>query len=234
MLDHPMNPIKSDLISDAYAISPFSSIADLGACWGVNGAYSFFAEQVAGERFERGVIVDQNITELTRERASPKIELVSALLGSDEARQAVGKVDALIMFDILLHQVGPDWDEFLKSWIQQTDTLIIYNQMWIQSAGKSIRFIDNGREWYKENVYFTNLDGIDNWFNQHDQFDAQQNKPKKDIHNFWQWGITASDLISVITEAGFDLELMKNYGPWGPERPWIVNNGFVFVRSRYR
>ena len=60
------------------------SIIDVGACWGVNGAYTFHA--LASGKIERAVIVDGNITSLTRERATgdARIELRQGNIGDAE------------------------------------------------------------------------------------------------------------------------------------------------------
>ena len=58
VLDNPLVPHKTELISIAHEISPFRSFADLGACWGVNGGYSLHARHVAGNAFTKGYILD--------------------------------------------------------------------------------------------------------------------------------------------------------------------------------
>lgn len=77
-------PEKLELIDIAYELTDFRSFADLGACWGVDGAYTFHAAELCGNELDRAVIVDGNLTPLTRERAGahPRVELVQALLGS--------------------------------------------------------------------------------------------------------------------------------------------------------
>ena len=135
VLDNPLIPHKLELIDTAYRLKPFRSFADLGACWGVNGGYSFHTRSLCGQNFDQGYIVDQTITPLTTERALKfnDLKLTPAMLGSTKAREAVGKVDTLIMFDILLHQVAPDWDQFIGEWLPYTDTVIVYNQNWFKS-----------------------------------------------------------------------------------------------------
>ena len=63
----------------------------------------------------------------------------------------MGQVGAVIMFAILLHQVKPDWNDFLLAWSRQTDTLVIQNQNWLKTP-RTVRFIDRGLEWYRRNV----------------------------------------------------------------------------------
>lgn len=143
--DLPTKPEKMELLDIAHELTGFRSFADLGGCWGVNGAYAFHAAGLCGGELERAVIVDGNVTPRTRQRATayPKLELVQGLLGERTAMEAVGRVDALIMFDILLHQVDPDWDEFLRLWLERARTVIIFNQNWLGTP-KTIRFVDRG------------------------------------------------------------------------------------------
>lgn len=235
MLDRSIIPHKGKLIEIAHALRPIKSFADLGGCWGVNGGYAFHAAEIAGYGLDRGYVVDQHITPMTRQRAEalPKINLVKAMLGSAEAREAVGKVDALIMYDILLHQVSPDWDQFITSWLPHTEMLIIYNQNWLKSD-KTIRFIENGLDWFKDNVVYVDEKSLENWFVEHDKFDENQKKLRRDVHNFWQWGITPNDMINLMVKNGFDLLFMKRFGTFSASKPWIVNDGLVFVRSEFR
>lgn len=235
MLDRPTNPNKTRLIERAFEISPFRSFADLGGCWGVNGGYAFHARKVIGDQFERGCIVDQHITPLTQERAvaAPGVELITGMLGSAESRAAVGKVDALIMYDIVLHQVAPDWNEFVLNWLGSANVLIIYNQNWLKDRN-TVRFVDQGFEWFRDNVFFTDEKNLKRWFEQHHELDVAQQKLKRDAHNYWQWGITPNDMIDLLYTHGFDLAFMKDYGPFSPRKPWIVNHGMVFARSKFR
>ena len=48
-LDREILPHKTDLIDRALAIHKIRSVVDLGACWGVNGGYSFHAMSKASE-----------------------------------------------------------------------------------------------------------------------------------------------------------------------------------------
>jgi hypothetical protein len=225
---------KAKLLETAYQLKHFKSFADLGGCWGVNGGYAFHARGLCDQNFERGYIVDQYITPLTIERANeyPDIQLVSAMLGSAEAIEIVGKIDAIIMYDILLHQVAPNWDQFILDWLQVADTVIIYNQNWFKSH-KSVRFVDCGLDWYLKNVYFNNNeDGLREWFASHYLFDEQQSKNKRDIHNWWQWGITPHDIIDVFASNNFDLLYTNTYGQFAAF-PWIINQGMIFSRSSF-
>ncbi|MYA09832.1 MAG: hypothetical protein F4060_02515 [Holophagales bacterium] len=219
-------------------MTEFRSFADLGGCWGVNGAYAFRAAELCGSTLKRGFVLDGNITPQTRETAArhPKVRLVETLLGSREAHDAVGYVGAVIMFDILLHQVNPDWNDFLLAWSQQTDTLVIYNQNWLKTP-RTIRFVDRGLGWYRRNVVVwedenqsTELDG---WFARHHERDSR-GRLERDSYDFWQFGIRPLEMINLLAHHGFELvHMTRDAMPFGPKWPWIVNDGMVFRRAAY-
>ena len=232
MLDRQPFPHKLRLIELAYEIMPFRSFADLGACWGVHGAYAFHAAKICGSHLERGCVVDGEITPLTRERAAeyPGITLIEGALGAKEVRDTVGETDCLIMYDVLLHQVDPDWDRFILDYLPSTRMCIVYNQNWTRSED-TIRFVDKGIEWFKENVYYSNEAMLEKWFSEHDRHDPHQGKSMKDVHNYWQWGIVRKDIVSLFQKNGFTPQFIRTYGPFNRERPWIVNEGMIFVRQ---
>jgi len=135
------------------------------------------------------------------------------------------------MYDILLHQVAPDWDEFLDKWSPGKKCVIVYNQNWTRTP-HTVRFIEEGGlDWYKENVYYTNEEILTKWFESHDELAPDQGKKRRDVHNFWQWGIVKDDLVQKMAQLGFEMSFFKNYGPFTLDKPWIVNDGFVFVRK---
>ena len=65
--------------------------------------------------------------------------------------QQIGKVDAITLFDVLLHQVNPDWDEILEMYAPSTTYFIIYNQQFV-AADKTVRLLDLGYEDFFKNV----------------------------------------------------------------------------------
>ena len=232
-------PEKLELLDTAYELTDFRSFADLGACWGVDGAYAFHAAALCGNELDRAVIVDGNLTPLTRERARehPRIDLVEALLGSRQALDAVGEVDALIMYDILLHQVKPDWNRFLLNWLPQTNVLIVFNQNWLKTP-QTVRFVDRGVDWYYRNVYvweddWNTRERLESWFDRHQERD-EDGRLERDNHWYWQFGIRPLELIDLLARNGFELVYMKRHRhAFGRSRPWIVNDGLIFQRAAY-
>ncbi|MFV1989155.1 MAG: hypothetical protein ACC652_00265 [Acidimicrobiales bacterium] len=213
-LDNPINQNKGLVIEWAFDAYQIDSIVDLGGCWGVNGGYTFHALRLGDMR--RAVLVDGRITDLTRQRALefPQLELVEAALGSRETVEQVGKVDAAIMYDILLHQVDPDWAEFLARYSELVDTLIIHNQGWL--GPETVRFPDFGVDEYIERVYHPSEESVREWYEQHDEMHPGQNKPWRDVHNHWQWGITAKDLVSTLWDLGYRIDFFHNHGHFDP------------------
>jgi hypothetical protein len=229
-LDAPIKPQKAKLARRAVRDNGVRSFADLGACWAVNAGYTF--DLLDAYPIERAYVLDDRVTALSRERgmAYPQVRFVKGLLGEAATIAKVPDVDALIMFDILLHQVKPDWDEFLRLWAKKARVLVVYNQMWKKDA-RSVRFIERGRDWYKRNVHYTNEARLDAWFARHAESDPKTGRPVKDVYNFWQWGITTDDLVGHVRSLGFDLAFFESYGRFKPDAPgWIENEGFIFAR----
>ncbi|MDG2111601.1 MAG: hypothetical protein P8N02_03185 [Actinomycetota bacterium] len=213
-IDRPIDPHKASVVEFALANFEIRSLADLGACWGVNGGYLLHALELVD--LERAVMVDGTITDLSRERGNqfPQVEFVEAPLGDQTTVDKVGKVDAAIMFDILLHQVDPDWPEFLERYSKNIDTLIIHNQGW--RGDESVRFPDFTVDEYLQRVYQHDASTIQGWYDKHDEWHDQQQRPWRDVHNFWQWGITAKDLVGTLWDLGYALEAFENIGPFDP------------------
>jgi hypothetical protein len=230
-IDRPIVPHKAELALRAVRRNGVKTFADLGGCWGVNGGYTYFLAD--NTDIQHGYILDQYITKLTRERGSryTNITLLGDRVFNDRA--LIGefpKVDALIMYDILLHQVNLNWDEFITAWAKRTNTLIIYNQMWSLHAN-TVRFIDFGREWYKKWVPYPNAEFTDDWFDNFDAIDPSTQRRRRDTHLFWQWGITRNDLIKHVESLGFRLQYFEDYGPVETEFPWVPLQGFIFTRE---
>lgn len=220
-----LRPQKTALIDWAVRTYEIKSIADLGGCWGVHGGYTIRA--VMNHPLTRAVLVDGNITDDTRRRAAkyPQVELVEGALGDDAVIERVGKVDAAIMFDILLHQVDPDWPDLLAKFSATTDTLIIYNQGWL--GDETVRFVDFSVEDYLRRVPHTDPVGVRDWYKRHHEYHAGQRKRLRDIHNFWQWGITQKDLVGVLWDLGYRIDRLMHYGGFRDGFPDVDLVGLV-------
>lgn len=225
-LDRPITPHKAALIDWAMERFEIKSMVDLGGCWAVNGGYLLHAAR--GYGLERGVIVDGIMTQLTKERAKefPQVELIAGALGAPKIVKKVGKVDAAIMYDILLHQVSPDWNEFLAAYAENVDTLIIFNQNWL--GPETIRFVDAfPAEEYVKRVPHTNPAAVAEWYSRHEKRNRELKRPWRDIHYFWQWGITQKDLIGTLWDLGYRIDYLSSYGEYNPKFPEIELIGII-------
>ena len=193
---------KTNLVLDAFQTHHVKSFLDLGGCWGVNGAYTF--QSLLTFDIDRAFIVDADITALAEQRGSafPQLELMRGSFGDTEIVKRVGNVDAIIMYDILLHQVQPNWDQIVELYAKSTDLFVIYNQMWTASD-ETIRLFDLGFEEYAANTPYGSgnrylndrvKDLISNW----DEIDSNSGRKFQDQHSYWQWGIVLPDLVEVM------------------------------------
>jgi hypothetical protein len=221
---------KTDLIELAFGEIKVESFADLGGVWNVDGGYTFYAL----ERFpiKRAVMVDTSFTAavLERKKLFPQLELISANFGSAETARAVGTVDAILMFDVLLHQVTPNWDEVLALHAPATRAFLIYNPQ-LMSSARTLRLVDLDEEAYFRNVPHTKEEEpYRTVFASPDAIHPERGRPNRDIHDIWQWGITDEDLSMCMRRLGFVLKHFATYGRWKHPNSF-ENHGFVFVRQ---
>lgn len=231
VLDVPIDPAKAELVSAAIDRYDLKSIIDVGACWGVNGGYTFHA--LGGGKLERAVVVDGDITSLTRERAAgdARVQLLEGPIGDATFIESLPPCDAAIIFDVLLHQVSPDWDRFLALYSRKVNHFVIWNQDWIGSD-RSIRFVDRGLSWYLDNAGETDADRVTRWFERHDEVSTQFGRPWRDVHYFWQWGIVSLELVTTMRRLGFVLDYFNNHGPWSDRHPNIQRDAYLFRRQQ--
>jgi hypothetical protein len=144
---------KKDLIDYVYrSCSPApTSFADLGGIWNVNGAYTFYTLREYGAK--KAFIADTDFTApaLKEAKSWDNLKLIQGSFGEDSVAQQIGSVDAIFMFDVLLHQVKPDWNQVLETYAKRTSYFVIYNQQWVGSQG-TLRLFDLGQKGYFENV----------------------------------------------------------------------------------
>ena len=208
------------------------SFADLGACWNVHAGYSIGI--LERHHIARAYVVDQRITEETKRAAAgfPQIELRQGLFNERSFIEAFPEVDALLMFDILLHQVDLDWDDFLAEWAPKARVIVIFNQMW-KAGEQTVRFIDNGPDWYREWVPYTDAERLEQWFRTLGETDRRTGRKRRDQHNFWQFGITTADLAAHMRRLSFRLDFFESHGRFHPTKtPWVEEEAFIFVREK--
>lgn len=206
------------------------SFADLGGIWGVNGGYTFYG--MRHYKIKTAFLVDTDITKevLNKSKKYNGLTVINANFGNKDVVQKIGKVDAIILFDVLLHQVNPNWDEILEMYSPSAKYFVIYNQQYIASH-KTVRLLDLGYEEYFKNVprkkdYPLYKDVFEKMYEMH----PQHNRIWRDIHNIWQWGIVDGDLLSKMNELGFTLQYYKNCGQFYDLKNF-ENHAFVFRKK---
>jgi hypothetical protein len=222
---------KLDLLSRACALVPggLRTSVDLGGVWRVNGAYTHhLATKLA---MKKAIIVDTDFAAAALKRLEKHgaVHFIKGDFGDDGIVNDVGPVDVVVLFDVLLHQVAPDWDEIIRKYASITNCFIVYNQQYVR-GGETIRLTDLPFEEYTACVPRL-ANGIYREVYDHaDEPCPRYGKNWKDIHIIWQWGITDNDLRKVFDTAGFREIFYRNYGRFGNLRHF-ENHGFIFVKK---
>lgn len=181
--------------------APGHSFADIGCMWGVNGEYSFIAEE-AGATFVKAVDVFGPTPEFEDKKRQhrSRVEFILGDICQPETIARVGAVDVVFCAGVLYHHPSPfDLLVALRRICRQT--LILRT-----STIPEIRGLPNAA------VYFPMLDakarklwnlkslglryqaGISNEF-----------QPEEGYGN-WFWGLTPSCLVSMLETAGFRID----------------------------
>jgi hypothetical protein len=221
---------KVDIIDQAFSSLDIESFADLGGVWRVEGGYTFHA--LDHHKIKDAALVDTHLTTTVIDKAKsyPQLRLVNGNFGSQEVADEVGKVDAVLLFDVLLHQVAPNWDAVLDMYAKNVRALVIYNQQWT-GPGSNVRLLDLGEDEYFRNVpHNPRQENYKNLFGKLDEIHPDHGRPWRDVHHIWQWGITDADLEAKVAELGFKLLHKKNCGRFG-RLPNFENHAFIFARQ---
>jgi hypothetical protein len=225
-----LNPAKLRAIDYCFDQLGSRSFADLGGVWGIDGGYARYAADLHSP--ERGVVVDENFSDkyLDAERRLPNLSHIEGNFGNREVAQSVGHVDVAIFFDVLLHQVAPDWHEVLALYAPLCRRICIVQPQW--NGPETVRLLELGEAEYMaaipraDTAHGSIYDGL---FERLDDVNEQRGRPWRDVHDIWQWGITDDDLITRVAELGFAVRLHENAGPWrGLDR--FHESVFVFER----
>lgn len=209
-VDPRLGAVKLRAIDVAFERFGFESLADLGGVWAVDAGYSFYAIDVHGAK--RAVVCDDDFTTPVKERAAQdkRIELVQGNFGRIESAEAVGHVDAILMFDILLHQVDPDWDMILERYAPRTQCVVLAGPWW--NGDETVRLLELGHDEYLDVVPLRELH--EPILAKLDEFNERRGRPWRDTHDIWQWGITDGDLRTTMHRLGFRLAYHENLGAW--------------------
>ncbi len=205
-------PDKRELIDFAFSRFNPSSFADLGGAWMVDGGYTFYA--LDKYAIDAAAVVDTHPTDPLKSRAQRRrgLRLIQGNFGDEAIAREVGDVDVIFLFDVLLHQVAPDWDRVLEMYADQTRCFLIYNRQWV-GPGQRVRLLDLGEEEYFKNVPHAPDEGpYGGLFHNLEQAHPDHGRRWKDVHAIWQWGITDADLTAKLAALGFRMQFMKNFG----------------------
>ncbi|OGV46896.1 MAG: hypothetical protein A2X46_15925 [Lentisphaerae bacterium GWF2_57_35] len=223
---------KKDVIDYAFSALSIKKVAELGCIWGVDGAYGQYIHDkyAPTEVVMVDAIWNENALRLCRERKN--ITTVDGNFCDVSMPQRIGKVDAIIFFDILLHMVSPNWDEMLRMYADYTNAFLIVNPQFMATS-TTVRLLDLGVDEYFRNIpHAPDYPIYQTVFADPYQMDAKQNKPLRDAFYIWQWGITNHDLIDKMDRMGFEPVLIQKDKLYYGKAKNFANYGFIFARSR--
>jgi hypothetical protein len=223
---------KKELIDATFRkiVPHATSLADLGGVYRVNGAYTFYS--LDQYRLRAAFLVDTDFTASVQERSRQydHLNLIEENFGNPDVARKIGRVDVIFLFEVLLHQVNPDWDRILEMYSTITDCFVVFNQQFIGSE-KTVRLLDLGFDEYfrhvrvdRESPHYKNLVERTN------EVHPQHNRPWRDVHNVWQWGITNNDLIETMEKLGFSEHYHRNHGRFSNFKSF-ENHAFIFCRQ---
>lgn len=179
---------KQKLIDLAYTNLPChpKSFVDVGAVWGIDGAYTYYILETYGAL--SAYIVDQIITpEVIRQsRAFPQLTIHQGNIADDDFLKTIDQVDMVLLFDILLHQVNPNWWELLKMYASKCEHFLIFNPQYIKSD-RTIRLLYLGVDQYFKTIPHNPDEPNYRELIEHpNQVHPILNRPWRDIHHIWQ------------------------------------------------
>ena len=220
-----------DAIDFAVREVGITSFADLdaGATYGEHALYAMGQPTVragvladARTARARGQLLD--VIEHAAER--PGLRVVDGDALDRDTIAEIGAVDAVFLFNVLLHAVAPDWDRVLEVYAAATSCFVIANPQWRVGA-ETVRLIELGRHRYLETVPSSAANR--DLFERLDEWSSAEQRPTRDSRTVWQWGITDTDLKAKLEELGFGVDLERSHGDvTGAEA--FESKTFVFSR----
>jgi len=226
-----VNPDKINLINRAFRefYSEATSFADLGGVWKVNAAYSRYT--MKNFQIKKGVLIDTTIPEplvktLNRHQ---NLQLIQGDFGNPSVINDIGSVDIIFLFDVLLHQANPDWNQIIESYANNCSCFVIYNQQYIRGE-KTIRLTDLSIDEYKE-IASDHAEELTQFvYENKNEIHPEYGKPWKDIHNITQWGITDFSLRKLMNSLGFKEVFYENHGMF-INLPAFEEHAFIFMKD---
>lgn len=196
----------------------------------MNGYYTFYT--LDHFPIDQAYLVDIHIYDEVKNRAKqyPELTLVETSFHQHILSGEVRPVDCLFLFDVLLHQVSPDWREILRLYVPFTSHFLIYNPQY-RITPHTVRLPELGKKKYFRQVPVAqNKHDINLLFDQPDEKLDKTGLLRKNFGVYWQWGITDGDLISHMQELGFYLQWTKDCGKFPGTRAF---NGVAFLFSQH-
>jgi hypothetical protein len=226
--DGRLGAFKLEMLELACDLVGARSVADLGGVRAVGGGYAFGAARRHGIR--RVVLVDEDFTaEVTdRQSATSVLELVQGNFGDDRIAGRVGPVDVILLFDVLFRQVRPDWDEVLAMYAAQTRCFVVVQPTYNRPGADAVRLVDLGAQRYLDTVpdLPVHIEALEHL----DEANVGRGRRWRDVHDIWQWGITAAGLERKLDRLGFELAHHESRGRWrGLDA--FDDCAFIFVRK---
>jgi hypothetical protein len=230
----PLEQNKRACIDYACGELGIRSFLDLAGGWcDPPGGYSLYA--IEKYQVPTVYLIDMYMPdELVAEAQNhPGLHLFQASIASTEIAAQIPPVDAVLLFDILLHCVRPDWDEVLEMYADRTNWFFVSNIMY-PNFDHTVRLFDLGEQEYFDSVPNNYRDEPD-WVGLFERLDqpvpSYATRTYRDWTFYYQWGITDNDLINKMKQLGFELCLYKNMFRRSEikKNPW--SRLFGFMRS---
>jgi hypothetical protein len=221
-----------DFAIEELGIASFADL-DMGQSYGEHAFYAIEKPTVS-----EGVLADarptrardQLLTAIERAGEHAGMRVVDGDIVDPATIHEIGQVDAILMFNLLLHMVAPDWGRVIELYAPFTSCFVMTNPQWAEHE-HSIRLVELGRERFLEAVtpsaaHLSLFDRLDEWY-------PTQNRTHRDSRSVWQWGITDIDLEAKMADLGFGLDYRRSLGPF-PGASGFERKAFVFSRVSQR
>lgn len=221
---------KKEVLDYSFKRYNVQSVAELGCVYGVDCAYGLYV--LDKYHPTRVFMVDTHWTDAAKKKCNQHKEImqINDNFSDPSVPAKIGNIDAVILFDVLLHQVAPDWDRVLQVYSNYTKMFLIVEPIYMASP-ITIRLLDLGKDEYFKNVphahdhpTYTAL------FEKMYEMNPDHNRIWRDVHHVWQWGITKDDLINKLNNLGFSLEYLKCRGRFGKLTNFNYYS-FLFVKK---
>jgi SAM-dependent methyltransferase len=181
--------------------APGGSFVDVGCMWGVNGEYSFVAEE-AGATSVTGVDVFGPTPEFEEKRRirNSSVRFVLGDATRRETIEAVGGADVVLCAGVLYHHPSPfDVLTALRRFCRETlilRTATIPEMLGVRNAAVYYPLLLQGQRklWDLSSLGLGGQVGITGPFE------------KEAGYGNWFWGLTPSCLIALVRTAGFEVE----------------------------